>query len=141
METILGLLDKHDFRINTKKAAFFQNKIQLLGLDIENDSVSPSNENIEAIKELGTPKTVKQVRGLISSFSYYRKFMKNFVNIAKPIMELLKGKTEGKEKIKWSEECEKAKKELVRQITSKPILQIFDPERDTVLQTDASGLE
>ena len=62
--------------------------------------------------------------------------MKNFVNIAKPIMDLLKGRTDGKEKIRWSEECETALNELKRQVTSKPILQIFDPERETVLQTD-----
>ena len=68
LEKTLKKLDEYQFRINTKKACFFENKIKLLGMEISNGSVTPSEDNIEAIKKIGKPKNVKQVRGLISSF-------------------------------------------------------------------------
>ena len=65
--------------------------------------------------------------------------MPNFTQIAAPILKLLQGKNDGKEKITWLKEHEDALNELKSRITSKPILQIFDPDRETFLQTDASS--
>jgi len=137
LERVLKKLEAHNFRLNTEKAFFFQRKIKLLGMEIENGKIMSSDENISAIANIRTPKTVKQVRGLISSFSFFRKFMPNFTQIAAPILKLLQGKNDGKEKITWLKEHEDALNELKSRIISKPILQIFDPDRETFLQTDA----
>ena len=63
LEKVLKKLDLHNFRINTEKAFFFQRKIKLLGLEIENGKIMPSDDNIEAIKNIAPPKNIKQVRG------------------------------------------------------------------------------
>jgi hypothetical protein len=139
LSEVLEKLDRHNFQINTEKTFLFQTKCELLGMSIENGKITPTLGSVQAIKDLAVPKNVKQLRGLISSFSYYRKFMKDFVNTAKPIMDLLKGKTDSKQIIKWSADCDEAFKKLKQQITSQPVLQIFDPQRETTLSVDGSS--
>ena len=108
-------------------------------MTIENGKITPTLGSTKAIEDLPAPKNIKQARGLISSFSYYRKFMKDFVNIARPIMDLIKGKKDSKQPIKWTSECDEAFQKLKKQITSQPILQIFDPDRETTLSVDGSS--
>jgi transposase InsO family protein len=135
----LEKLEKHNFKLKTSKCEFFIKKIKLLGFEIEKGRVTPSDRNVKAIKELPAPKNVKQARGLISSFSYFRKFLPEFTKIAQPILELIRGKEKGSEKIKWEKMHEDAFNKLKEIITSKPILQIFDPTRETILMCDGSA--
>ena len=56
LEKVFRKLEEHNFRINTHKAFFFQKRIKLLGLEIEKGKVTPSEENVEAIKNLAPQK-------------------------------------------------------------------------------------
>ena len=141
LETVLTRLDKHNFKLNTKKCEFFEQETTLLGHIIGNGKVRPNIKAVKKFLDLKPPKTVRDVRSLISSFGFYRKYMDNFVQTTKPIMDLISetDKKDPKEKIEWTPECQKVFEKIKTQITSPPVLAIFNPDHKTYLQTDASS--
>jgi len=83
------------------------------------------------------PRSVKDVQIFIGFANFYRSFLENFSNVCKPITDTLKTKG-GKHLWFWGEEQDKALEELGRTITSAPILAHFYPDRQTVIEPDAS---
>jgi hypothetical protein len=66
---------------------------------------------------------------------YYRRFIKGFSKITKPITELL-----GKDKkFKWTPACEASFQELKNRLTTAPVLVMLDMEKSFSIYCDASG--
>ncbi|GFQ74574.1 retrovirus-related Pol polyprotein from transposon 412 [Trichonephila clavata] len=62
------------------------------------------------------------------------RFVKGFSSIVRPLHRL----TENKQKFLWTDECEEAFNSLKAALTSSPILVYPDPEKQFILDTDAS---
>ncbi|PIK46153.1 Retrovirus-related Pol polyprotein from transposon [Apostichopus japonicus] len=77
---------------------------------------------------------VREVRSFIGLCSYYRRFIRGFSSIAKPLHRL----TENGREFKWTNECEESFKELKRRLTSAPVLCYPTKDDPFVLDTDAS---
>ncbi|UYV76773.1 hypothetical protein LAZ67_14001988 [Cordylochernes scorpioides] len=75
------------------------------------------------------PKNTTDVRSFIGFCSYYRRFVRNFANKAKPLHELLKTILEQDESFQI----------LKSALTTDPLLGHFKEESETHLHTDASG--
>ena len=91
---------------------------------------------IEAIKNRLAPKNVKQLQSFLGLCNYYRRFVQQFSCIAQPLFVLLAKDV----RYIWSEECEKAFRDLKNALTSYPVLKIIDPKKPLKAYTDASGL-
>lgn len=78
---------------------------------------------------------MKQVRGFIGLCSYYRKHIKSFVDIARPLHQL----TEANRKFEWTETCQEAFDTLKAVLTSAPILSYPTEDDLFILDTDASN--
>ena len=77
---------------------------------------------------------MSEVRSFMGLASYYRRFVKGFAEIARPLHQL----TEKNRRFEWTSECQKAFEELKARLTSPPILAYPLPEGDFILDTDAS---
>ena len=75
---------------------------------------------------------MRQFTGLCA---YYRRYVKNFSQIARPLGKL----TEKERPFFWTEECTKAFNDLKRALTSSPILAYPIPGVEYILDTDASA--
>jgi hypothetical protein len=140
LERILKKIDQYNFRFKTTKSEFFATEIDILGFHVSNNTIQPSKKNIETILKLKAPRTVRQVRQLLGMYGFFRTFIRDFSGITKPITDLLKNRSKDKkEPIIWGEEQEKAFQILKKEITSPPILQIFDPDKPTFVEVDASS--
>ena len=64
---------------------FFMKKIQYLGHILSTKGIKPLPSKTKAIKNMHPPKMPKQVCAFLGLVSYYRKFIKNFANIANPL--------------------------------------------------------
>ena len=73
------------------KCDFAKQEIAYLGHVISSEGVSTDASKIATIKNWLVPIDVKQVRGFMGLTRYYRKFIKNYGMISKPLTELLKG--------------------------------------------------
>lgn len=72
-----------------------------MGHVISKKGIEVDKAKVEVIRNLPTPKTVKDIRSFLGHVGFYRRFIQDFSRIAKPLCELL-----AKEKdFIWIEKC------------------------------------
>lgn len=136
LEGILKLLRKTGLTLKLSKCRFFDNCINYLGYEISADGIRPNENKILAVKEFPIPRNVHEVRQFLGLASYFRKFIKGFGEIARPLTNLLRKNII----FKWTEVELKAFSSLKDHLIARPILALYNPNLDTELHTDASAL-
>ncbi|HVX00319.1 MAG TPA: reverse transcriptase domain-containing protein, partial [Candidatus Babeliaceae bacterium] len=131
----LDLLRRNRLVANEKKCSFFQESVTFLGHVVSGDGLSMEQDKVKAIQDWPAPINVSGVRSFLGLAGYYRKFVKNFSDIASPLSELLQ-KTP---RFEWKEAQQNAFDILKRAISSAPILIAPDDTKPYVVNTDASG--
>ena len=107
--------------------------------------VATNPKEVEAVTRWPTPKTLYDVRSFLGFVGYYRRFIKDFSKIAKPIREVITGlenqskRTAKKTFIEWTEAADSAFEHLKKLCTSTPILAYPDYQLPFVLCTDSSS--
>lgn len=132
---VLNGIRKHNLKLEPTKCQFLKEEIKYLGHIINKDGIKPTKDNVESIKKMKRPSTVKDVRSFLGTINFYAKFIPNVAEKRKPLNELLKKDV----KFKWTENCEKAFNDLRCFLTSEPLL--VRPKYDDVfvITTDASN--
>lgn len=98
------------------------------------EGVRPNPDNVEKLKQMPVPKNVTQVRQVLGLASYYRRFLKDFSGVAKPLIEL----TRKNVPFKWTEACENAFQSLKEILSSDAIMAYPKDEGEFILDVDAS---
>src|SRR5712664_768541 len=132
---VLARLEEYDLAVSTTKSVFHVREVEFLGYIVAVDGVTMSERKVQTIKDWKHPRSVKEVQIFIGFANFYRRFIKDFSKICKPITETLKGDAR---KFNWGPEQNKAFEELKSRFTSAPILCHFFPDRETIVETDAS---
>ncbi|CAC5365554.1 unnamed protein product [Mytilus coruscus] len=122
-------------KIAPKKCFIFQKKVSFLGHVVNAEGISPDPIKIEAVQSWPMPTNVKDVRSFLGTCSYYRKFIKDFSKIARPLHRL----TDKNVIFKWNAECETAFNILKKALMTSPILTYPCIDKEFILDTDASG--
>lgn len=90
LKQVLQLLVDHQWKVKLSKCAFAQEQISYLGHIISGSGVATDPSKIQSIVDWARPTTIKKLRGFLGLAGYYRKFVKNFGTISKPLTQLLK---------------------------------------------------
>lgn len=90
LEVVLRLQRNNSLSANRFKCSFEGRKVEYLGHIITSVGVSTDLEKVEAVREWPLPHSVKQLRDFLGLTDYYRKFIKYYGVINKPLTELLK---------------------------------------------------
>ena len=90
LEKVLSILLKKQWRVKLSKCDFAKQEISYLGHVISSEGVSTDASKIATIKNWPVPTDVKQVRGFLGLTGYYRKFIRNYGMISRPLTDLLK---------------------------------------------------
>lgn len=104
-------------QLKWKKCQFLCKSINFLGHIIENGEIRPSLEKTAAIQKFTELKTVKEFLGMTGSF---RKFIKDYAIIARPLTNLLRKEMT----FKFGIEERKAVEILKMKVSSDPVLKI-----------------
>ncbi|PNX97560.1 retrotransposon-related protein, partial [Trifolium pratense] len=131
---VLQILLKHQFVANKGKCAFGQERIEYLGHVISKAGVNVDPSKVDSVLQWPVPKNVKGVRGFLGLTGYYRKFIANYGNIAKPLTELTK-----KDGFQWNTAAEEAFQRLKLAVTSAPVLALPNFNLPFEIECDASG--
>ncbi|XP_044718750.1 reverse transcriptase (RNA-dependent DNA polymerase) domain-containing protein [Hirsutella rhossiliensis] len=133
---VLARLRDAGLQIDIDKCDFEAKSVKYLGFIVEaGKGIRVDPEKVQAIQQWQRPRSVKGVRSFLGFANYYRQFIPRFSNIAAPLTALTK-----KDAVfAWSKECDKAFEELKALLTSAPVLAQWDPDRETIVETDSSG--
>ncbi|GAB2295851.1 hypothetical protein Dimus_038383 [Dionaea muscipula] len=134
LNTTLQILRTNRLYAKLFKCSFGQEEVEYLGHIIDGDGVRTNPQKIEAMKDWPKPKNVKELRGFLGLTGYYRKFIKDYGIIAKPVTSLLK-----KDAFKWNPEAEIAFSTLKDAMCKAPVLALPEFSKTFVLECDASG--
>ena len=99
-----------------------------MGHIVSEDDVEADPEKIDKIAHWPTPSNPEEVRRFLGFAGYYRKFVKYFSKIARPLSELMPANTKPTNKKKttkewnWSSEHQEAFDPLKQHLTTPPIL-------------------
>jgi hypothetical protein len=72
------------------KCEFLKPELEYLGHVVTAEGIKPNSKKIEAVKSFKIPKTPTQIKPFLGLAGYYRKFIRNFSKLAKPLVELTK---------------------------------------------------
>lgn len=97
--------------------------------------MKPDPIKIECVKTFPILKNVKEVKSFLGLSGYYRRFIQNYGNIAKPLNALLKKDAP----FRWSDQCQDSFETLKSLLTRAPILQYSDFSKVFNLTCDASN--
>ena len=131
---------EHGLKLKLSKCHFFQTEIDYLGHKVSKDGMVPGTDNIKSIAEMAPPMTVMEVRCFLGAIGFYRRFIKGYANMGKPLSDLLLGnnsKLKG-EKVDLSPEALSAYEDLKMKCMTAPVLSFADFEKLFMLETDTS---
>lgn len=134
LQIVLSLLRKHNLFAKMSKCTFASQQVDYLGHIISKDGVKADPQKVEAMVHWHIPKNVKELRGFLGLTGYYRRFVKDYGKLAKPLTELLK-----KGSFSWSTEATLAFEKLKTAMSSTPVLALPDFDAPFMIETDASG--
>ena len=134
LHQIFDRLRNANLRLKPGKCNFAVTSVPYLGHVLSKEGISVDPNKTHAVSTYPTPKSVKDIRAFIGLCNYYRRFVKGFAKIAKPMNQLL----EKDVKFKWSPECELSFQQLKEALTSTPIIAFPDFNKEFILYTDAS---
>ena len=137
LERVLAALREAGLTLNPQKCTFGARNVKFLGHMVDVNGLSPNPKKIEAICDFPRPVNSTQLRGLIGMASFYRRFVKGFSAITKPLNELLRKDADVARD--WNQEHEEAVRLLKEAMTTTPVLCHDDGISQLELLTDASG--
>ena len=135
LNLVLEWLRDANLKVKPVKCALFQEQVCYLGHIISSKGIATDPSKTSKITKWPIPTTVQQVQQFLGLASYYRKFIKDFATVAKPLHRL----TEQGRPFRWTEDCASAFAELKLRLTSAPILTYPDFQLPFILDTDASN--
>ena len=144
LEAVFQKLCAAGLKLKPSKCFFFREEIEYLGHVVSGKGISTNPKKIEAVSKWPTPKTVYDVRSFLGFVGYYRRFIKNFSRITKPIREVITGlenqskRTAKKTYIEWLDAADAAFEHLKAMCVSTPILAYPDYQLPFTLHTDSS---
>ena len=155
VEKVHQRLMDHDLAVNLGKSEFHLQEVTFLGYLLgTNDTLLMEPGKIEAIQKWEIPTRKKEVQAFLGFANYCCRFIQDYARRAKPLTDLTKGesskatkgepgkgksKSQAKVPFSWGQQQQEAFEDLKRAFQEAPILAQFDPNRRTLLETDASN--
>lgn len=131
---VLSRLGEAGLQIDISKCEFHKEEVQYLGMIVGRNGVRMDPAKVTAIQSWPRPQGKKDVQSFIGFANFYRRFIKGFSEIAAPLTSL----TGGNSVWQWTPECEEAFENLKQLFCTAPILALYDPDLECIVETDAS---
>lgn len=146
LDQVLTRLRECNLKLSPKKCKFLQTKVKYVGHIVSENGVEADPDKIEKVKNWPTPQNAEEVRQFTSFAGYYRRFVKDFSKIAKPLTDLHPNTTiKNGKKVKsskpftWGKEQQVAFDQLKTALSTHPVLGYADYDLPFELHTDASS--
>ncbi|KAL5571515.1 hypothetical protein UlMin_021112 [Ulmus minor] len=133
---VLKRCEETNLVLNWEKCHFMVKEGIVLGHKVSRDGLEVDKAKVETIEKLPPPVSVKGIRSFLGHVGFYRRFIKDFSKVAKPLCNLL----EKDRKFDFDEGCLKAFLELKQKLSSAPVIVTPDWAAPFELMCDASDV-
>ena len=143
LDRVFQRMEDAGLTLNFKKCEFAKTSLVYLGHLISKDGIRPDPKKTQAVRDFRVPSTVAEMRSFLGIASYFRKFIKNYARIAKPLHDLIScgsGKAKDKTSItaSWTADHQNAFNTLKGALTSDSLLGFPDLSKPFALACDSS---
>ncbi|GFT93321.1 retrovirus-related Pol polyprotein from transposon 17.6 [Trichonephila clavipes] len=136
LKIIFEVAKKYGLEIKFKKCQFLKKKIEFLGHIVESGTIKPSPTKTLAVRKFPEPTTtIKQVQSFLGLTGYFRKYIKDYSKITKPLSDLTR--KENLFVFFFGTQQKEAFEKLKKIMSEGPILHLYKYGRKTELHTDA----
>lgn len=132
---IFKRLSENKVKFNFKKFQYKLNEVTFMWLKISSKGVRPDDENFKAISAVEVPTNKTEVLRILGLAKFFSKFIPNLSKHTEHLRDLTKKNT----KFYWSPAHDLELNNLKQLVSHSPILKIFDPNSEIVIQCDASS--
>ncbi|XP_073017749.1 uncharacterized protein [Primulina eburnea] len=134
VESVFKLLQQHQLVLNRKKCKFGLRQVEYLGHIIMVQGVEVDPNRVESVIQWPHPKKIKRLRSFLGLTGYYRKFIKDYGKIARPLTEQLKKNNFG-----WNDKAQEPFEMLKQAVVTTLVLRMPDFSQEFLVECDASG--
>ncbi|KAL4279933.1 hypothetical protein GQ457_03G013420 [Hibiscus cannabinus] len=131
---VLKRCEEVDLVLNWEKCHFMVSEGTVLGHKISSNGIEVDKAMVEVIQKLPPPTNVKGIRSFLGHAGFYRRFIKDFSKISKPLCNLL----QQNQPFVFDKECQSAFEELKMRLISAPVVVPPDWTSPFELMCDAS---
>ena len=147
LEQVFQRTREANLKLCPDKCSYFQKEVKFLGHVVSEEGIGTDPEKVDKISNWPRPTNPSEVRQFLGFAGYYRKFVKDFAKVAKPLSSLMHHGKDSKSKKKrnsdqpwiWGRDQEQAFSTLKTLLASPPILGYPNFGTQFELHTDASG--
>ena len=150
LEKVFQRLIDAGLKLSPAKCHLFQDELKYLGHIVSADGISTDPAKIQCVKEWPVPQSLEQLQSFLGFVGYYRRFIKDFSKISRPLYDLFKGTGCNKKKkrkgrpvstpplFQWTDAQQAAFDNLIAKCCEAPVLGYADYSSPFVVHTDAS---
>lgn len=135
LKLVIARLQEVGLKLKPTKCHFIRKEVEYLGHVVTPIGLKPTPKLTAAVLEFPPPRNVREVRQFLGLGSYYRRFIPQFAQIAKPLHELTRQDVQ----FVWTDRCQAAFTTLKAKLTQAPVLSYPCFDKPFILETDASG--
>lgn len=132
MELVFTLLQQHKLFAKPSKCSFALKQLEYLGHIISKTRVATDPAKTLVMQNWPVPSSVADLRGFLGLTGYYRKFVKYYGLLAKPLIELLKKNLP----FQWTSVTQQAFETLKQAMITTPVLSLPNFSKPFVIETD-----
>lgn len=133
---VLGKLRDANLKANWEKCSFAASNVTYLGHVVTAEGVKPNPDNLKSVSSFPRPRSATEVRQFLGLAGYYRRFIPNFAEVARPLTQL----TKTKGVFAWDKEQQNSFDALRTALCSEDVLVYPDFRDPFILATDASNV-
>ena len=140
LRTMLERFMEHGLKLKPSKCNFFRTEISYLGHKVSAAGMEPGTDGLKGITEIAAPATYTQVRKFLGATGYFRRFIKGYARIVRPLNDLLQGENSKLKShpVGLPPDALVAFQELKMKCLTAPVLAFVDFKKPFLLETDTS---
>ena len=140
LEDMFRSLQTAGLTLKPAKIHFGPKEVQYPGHVLSADGIRMSEDRIKAIIDLKTPTTIKELRSVLGTVNFVRKFIPNLATIIEPLVALTRKSVANLKTLRnhWGPEQDAAFIKVKELLTSAPVLHFPRFHKPFIIHVDAS---